>query len=84
MSPRARYARMTPEDLSADLKRLGITANDFARISGAQYERVVKWLEGREDAPPWVPVVTALLALPGGLEKARETAAFYLEREDSI
>lgn len=81
MTKRCDYARMTPADFSADLKALSLTANDFARISGARFERVEKWLRGQEDIPPHVPVLTALLGLPGGIAKALEVVKFYVEGE---
>jgi hypothetical protein len=74
---------MEPADLSEDLERIGLTADGFAKLTGTKRERVLVWLKGKDDVPPWVPVLTALLALPGALEKAQEVAAFYLEEEDS-
>ncbi|MGE3307752.1 MAG: hypothetical protein AB7I52_17485 [Rhizobiaceae bacterium] len=81
MTKRYQYARMTPADFGADLNALKLTANDFARISGARYERVEKWLRGQEDIPPHVPVLTALLGLPGGIAKALQVVQFYVEKE---
>ncbi|WP_420408667.1 hypothetical protein [Hoeflea sp.] len=79
MVTRYRYARMTPEDMSDDLNTLKLSAGQFSRISGARHERVQKWLDGKEDIPPHIPVLLALMKLPGGMEKALETVEFYIE-----
>ncbi len=81
---RIEYTRMTPSDLSDDLKELGITLAEFCTITGHRYDRVLKWLkegDGGEDIPPHIPVLMALLKLPGAIDVAREQAAFYIAKE---
>lgn len=82
MVTRYKYNRMTSEDMSEDLNTLHLTAGQFARISGARHERVLKWLEGKEDIPPHVPVLLALLELPGAMIKAQEVVDFYIQEEE--
>lgn len=82
MPPRYQYLRMEPVDLSDDLNKIGITAGQFSRISGARYERVKKWIDGKEDIPPFVPVLCALLKLPGALAAAKATVDFYIEKTE--
>ena len=84
---RYHYRRMTPAELSAALDRLGLTVGQFSRIIGARYNgpddsTVQKWLSGKQEAPAYLPVLLALLALPGGVERARAVAETYIE-EDS-
>jgi hypothetical protein len=76
---------MTPSDLSDDLKELDISLAEFCTITGHRYERVLKWLKEKdgEDIPPHIPVLMALLKLPGALAVAREQAAFYIAKEDA-
>jgi DNA-binding transcriptional regulator YiaG len=80
--PRYKYNRMTPQDMSADLDTLNLTAGQFSRISGARHERVQKWLSGEEDIPPHVPVLLALLELPGAMIKAQTVVDFYIREDD--
>lgn len=53
------YRRMTAAEISASFNRLGLSPNEFCRITGSAYKRVTgSWLEG-EDIPQWVPVLLA-------------------------
>lgn len=84
---RYRYIKMTPAEISAALERTGLTVGQFSRIIGARYNgpddsTVQKWLDGKQDAPTYLPALFALLALPGGVETAREAAEAYIV-EDS-
>ena len=79
--PRYTFARMTPGDLSRDLHQIGISAGQFARLGVAGDKRIKEWLEGKEDIPPWVPVLLDLMKLPGAPERARATAEHYLTEE---
>lgn len=83
---RYRYIKMTPAEISAALQRTGLTVGQFSRIIGARYNgpddsTVQKWLDGKQDAPTYLPALFALLALPGGVETAREAAEVYIEED---
>lgn len=69
------YQRMTAAEISAAFNRLGLSPNEFCRITGSAYKRVVgSWLEG-EDIPQWVPVLLASwLASPQAFEAAKMEA----------
>lgn len=55
MSRRYRYApRMTAGQLSQAMNRLDLTGGQLARISGANVDRVHRWLKGQDDIPPYV------------------------------
>lgn len=80
-------ARMEPEDFSADLEEIGLDTGGFAEITGSNRMKVINWLRDPshkrfEDIPAWVPVMTALLKMPGALDVAWRTAAFYAEPAD--
>ena len=76
---RHHYRRMSAAELSAALDQLDLSARQFARVSGAQPKRVIDWLEGREDIAPYVPVMLALMTLPGGIALARACAETYID-----
>lgn len=78
MPPRYRYRRMSAGDLSRALNNLDLSLNDFSRIAGCAYKRAQQWVEGAEDIPPHVPVLLALMTLPGGKKRAAETALSYI------
>lgn len=83
MTGRQRYRRMSAEELSQALDRIGLSARQFARLSGAQPKRVIYWLEDREDVAPYVPVLLALLEeLPEAMQIARDTADDYILEEE--
>ena len=87
MARRYTYRKMMPAEISAALQRTGLSVGQFSRIIGARYNgpddsTVQKWLDGRQDAPTYLPALFALLALPDGIETAREAAEAYIE-EDS-
>lgn len=82
MTKRYRYRRMTGEAFGEALNDLDMTLNDFSRISGSSYKRARKWIDVQEDIPPHVPVLIALMALPGGKERALQTALSYVITED--
>lgn len=88
MARRYTYRKMTPAEISAALQRTGLSVGQFSRIIGARYNgpddsTVQKWLDGRQDAPSYLPALFALLALPGGVETAREAAEAHIIEEDS-
>jgi hypothetical protein len=69
------FKRMSGDELSAALKRLGLTPNQFCRMTGAAYKRLTTdWLNG-ENVPLWVPVLLASwLASPQAFEAAKVEA----------
>jgi|tagenome__1003787_1003787.scaffolds.fasta_scaffold17923435_1 hypothetical protein len=71
MGRRYVYERMTGQEFSAALDRIGLSMRQFARLSGAREDRVQAWLENREDIPHHVGVLCAALALPAAMELAR-------------
>ncbi|MDZ7823090.1 MAG: hypothetical protein U5K75_02970 [Ahrensia sp.] len=74
MVTRYKYHRMTAASFSDALDSLGLSAGQFSRLCGARHERVIKWLDGLEDIPPHIPVMLALLKLPGATALAKKTA----------
>lgn len=66
------YRRMTKAEISAAFNRLGLSPNEFCRLTGSAYKRVTgEWLEGR-DIPQWVAVLLASwLASPRAFEAAK-------------
>lgn len=85
---RYRYIKMTSAEISAALDRTGLSVGQFSRLIGARYNgpddsTVQRWLDGRQDAPTYLPALFALLALPGGVETARGAAEAFIIEEDS-
>lgn len=78
MTQRYQYRRMTAEEFGAALNDLDMSLNDFVRIAGCAYRRARLWVEGKEDIPPYVPVLLSLMTLPGGRERALETALSFV------
>ena len=76
------YLRMTKDEISSAFNRLGLSPNQFCRLTGAAYGRVTKdWLEGR-DVPPWVPVLlSSWLASSQAFEAAKIEAETRLISE---
>ena len=63
--PRYRYIKMTPGEISEALKQTGLSVGQFSRLIGARYNgpndsTVQKWLDGKQDAPTYLPVLFAL------------------------
>lgn len=79
---RFEYTRMTGAELKADLKAIGMTVPAFARITGSIADRVQQWVDGKEDIPTWVPVITAMMKnVPGAIKEARQEAAERIIRD---
>ena len=74
---------MPPQDFSAALNHLGLTANQFARLIGSQRKRVIGWLEGEKEVPHHVHLIVRLcLESPGVLQYAKRLAdEFVVEAE---
>ena len=83
MSRRFIYRRMTGAEIVAALDRLQMPPLAFARVFGMDPRRLSRTLSGEPgyDAPPWIPVALALLALPGALGLARQIAAEYITED---
>lgn len=82
-----RYRRIGPEELSAGLDRLGLTAGKFARLVGTQRKRVLQWLnpdDARgEDVPHNVNALLHLmLADPENMNRLLALADEYIEETD--
>lgn len=80
MSRRFTYRRMSGSEIKRALQRLGMPPKAFARICGMDASRLARTVSGEKgfDAPPWFPVMLALLALPGALGIARQVAAEHI------
>lgn len=52
---------MTPADLRAAARQLGLTGNDMAAALGVSKRTWRRWLAG-QDVPHWVPTMLAELA----------------------
>jgi hypothetical protein len=67
---------MSPENLSAALDELDMTAGGFARLYGVPRERVIMWLEGQQDIPHTVGLVCVMLTV----KPAAMLAGAYTDR----
>jgi hypothetical protein len=82
MRKRFEYKKMTGQEFRDDLKAIDMTVKAFARITGSNADRVIKWFHGEEDIPAWVPVLTSILKnIPGALPEARQVAAERIMRD---
>ena len=69
------YRRIDGRELSDRINHLGLSANDLMILSGARRDRVLQWLRGEEDIPPYVDQITRVwIDVPGSLEAAQEWA----------
>ncbi len=82
MPARFDYRRLSPEQFEQALETAGISAREFAKITGMVHRRVGKWVAGEDDIPPWVASYMALLTLPGALKMARAVAAETIIRDN--
>lgn len=62
---------MTGDELSAALASLGLEPGEFAAIRQADRRNVQRWLAGETEIPKDIPILLAVLAVPGALEAAR-------------
>ena len=56
------YRRLTGAELAVLLEKIDITPTYFAEIAGVPQHRVMKWLDGEQDIPHSIHVLTKLLA----------------------
>lgn len=82
MPPRFTYRRLEPETFEQALETAGISAREFARLTGSNHRRVGEWLSGGNDIPPWVMPFMAMLTIPGALDMARKVAAETIVRDN--
>lgn len=85
---RYRYNKMPPADISIALDKAGLSVGKFSRIIGARYNgpndsTVQKWIDGKQDAPTWLPAFFELLTMPGAIERAWKAAERYIVEEGS-
>lgn len=69
---------MSPDDFRAELERLGLGQNAFARLFDYDPRRVRRWATGKESVPRVVEIVFGLMAL----EDVPELERVYAEDED--
>ena len=65
---------MTPEDVAAALKRLGLHPIEAGRLLGHTTRSVYRWLEGTREISPGIAIVLQLL-LAGHVTVAQVRAA---------
>lgn len=82
MPPRFTYRRLEPETFEMALQTVGISAREFAKLSGAPHHRVGQWLRGENDIPPWVMVFMTMLTVPKALDIARAAANETIIRDN--
>lgn len=56
------YRRLAGVELAVMLDKIDITPTYFAEIAGVPQHRVMKWLDGEQDIPHSIHVLTKLLA----------------------
>lgn len=71
---RYKYRTMTADEFGQALKDANLTARQFARLSGANYRRIVRQLEENEAIPHFYRLLLELLRLPGAVEIAKQIA----------
>lgn len=83
MSRRYNYVRITGAELSRRLAAVQMSAEELVRYAGTSRDRVMQWLDGREDIPPSIDLLTTILvAVPGALDVAEAWAAQVAVRRD--
>jgi hypothetical protein len=65
---KATYTPLPPERIREGMR--GLSARQFALLTGSDPRRVDRWKAGDEEAPHWVAVLLALFTVPGNLEMA--------------
>lgn len=65
-----KFKRMTCQEFNVALARHQLSQGSFCRLSGVSRKKVMQWVEGSEDIPPWVPVFFAAAEVPGALDAA--------------
>ena len=77
--------RMTAAQLNQALDTLGISVDALALGPGANQSRLRRWLSGEDpDIPPYVPLVTGLLTLPGAPELAARIAEEFTQPQGPV
>lgn len=73
------YDRLTPEEFKEGLDGLGMSAVEFARITGTGApKRVDEWLSGEQEIPHDANVLLTIFEeVPGAIDVARELADEY-------
>jgi transcriptional regulator with XRE-family HTH domain len=61
---------MTGRELVGALKELGLTAEQFARLSSIRNDRLDEMLKGKRDVPHWARLLCALLRMPNAMTLA--------------
>lgn len=80
--PRA-PGRMSPEQFSKALHENRLSLREFCRITGTGFKTGERWLNREKDIPNWVPVVMALLTLPGAYEMAQAVAQHFNQENEN-
>jgi hypothetical protein len=80
MTRRYAYDHMNAQQFSQALDHLDLTTRQFARLSGAKEDNVLKWLDGTLDIPHWARVLCAVLELPGAVECAKSVTDMVVGR----
>jgi hypothetical protein len=68
VSKRYEYDRITGQQLKDALEHLGRSFGWFAKYYGVPRERVLKWVNNREDIPVAVMSWLAMASVPGALD----------------
>ena len=83
MSKRYSFTRMSPEQFRQACFQLGLPKDTFCFVTGANPRSYESWNKGEADIPQWVPVLLAMLTVPGARSIALRTATHFFIREDS-
>lgn len=75
MARRYTYARIDHLELSRRLDALGVSVGQLSRATGADVRRAHRWLDGAEDIPPHIDLITRTWEqVPGALAEAKAWA----------
>lgn len=64
--------RMTGEEFRERLRRIDLSQNRFANHFGVNVRTVLRWADGEQDIPFWVPVALDMIEHIDALEAALE------------
>lgn len=68
------HRRLSPAEVSAGLDEFGLSARDYAWLTGVGFNTVQKWLDGVDEPPHQVAANFAMWREPGALDAARAEA----------
>jgi hypothetical protein len=75
------HRRISATEFKHELEQQGISLRTFTRIWCQNLSTTMRWANGQNDIPTWMPIALTMMTVPNAMGAARTAAAAMIEKD---